>query len=675
MAKMPQGWDTPNRSLASPKDQAADALLEAGIDRAEEIVFDGRVHRFHTEGDDRNEKSGWYIFYGDNLPAGSYGNWRTNFSRNWHAMTDHVLTQEERELLEIAYERARQEREKQDRLRHAQAAQKAAAIWNACSPADPGHPYLQKKSVQPYGLKQNQKGQLVMPIYIGDRLASLQYISGDGTKRFLPDGETGGGYFVIPPASKTAREIYVVEGYATGASVHRATEAAVVVALNAGNLSRVGQALRTRNPAAALVFVGDNDKSGVGQKAASEAARLCGARVIIPPKDDPDSSVDANDYAAAGGDLKGLLEEHCEPWLLPLSEFCKKPAPIRWLIKNWVQEEAAMMVFGASGTGKTFFVLDQALSIASSEIDDWHGFKVKHVPVVYLAGEGHFGLRARIAGWLAYKNVSGADMLISTSADDLNKPGGVEKVIAEISRYDKQPGLIIIDTLNRFMLGDENKADDTRTFLDACARLTNQFHCTVMIVHHTGVNPDAKDRARGSSAWKGAMDIEIMIDKQRGNPRTTVRQTKSKDAEIQPDLFLEQTQIAIPGWRDEDGNPVTTVVLETADGPSEPEEKPLTKQQQFGLDTYREAAATVGTLDSEGRFVGVGGDEWRDVFCARSTLDNERSKERAFRRTRTELVDLKKVYVQNGYYRLKGTTALLEEKEFAKQLFIISNAD
>lgn len=667
MATLPRNWDqtAPERRLP-PEAQAREAMLAAGIgvEEAPDVVLDGKPHRFRVAGDKGREKSGWYVLFGDNLPAGRFGNWRGDLSVAWHATPDHVLTPAERELIELSYERARLMHEAEAKKKHEQAAAACSEIWEKAAAADSANGYLVRKQVKSHGLRQTGDGRLIMPIYVGERLASLQYISADGRKEFHAGGEVSCGYFFIPPTGAAAKTVYVVEGYATGASVHEATGAGVVVALNAGNLSKVGQFLRGKMPQARIVFVADNDKSGVGQEKARAAAGLIGAQVIVPPE-----IGDANDYAVAGHDLKALLDAEPDPWLVPLSEFCQKPQPIKWLIKGWVQEEALMMVFGASGTGKTFVVLDQALSIACPQINDWQGCRVKHGPVVYLAGEGHIGLKARIAGWMSHKGANSAEMLISTSAENLNTPEGVGRVIAEIGRYETKPVLIVVDTLNRFLFGDENTAKDTKTFLDACTRLMNEFRCSVLIVHHTGVAQEAQNRARGSSAWKGAMDLETWVNKEPGNVKVLVRQTKSKDAELQPDLWLEQVQIAVPGWTDEDGSPVTTVVMERSDSGDEPKEKKLTKSQQFGLQTFREAAERFGRLDAEGNFAGLELEKWREYFYQCSPSENDSTKRCAFNRAKADLCEIGRLRVENGFYFLKGFAAELEQKQIAKILY------
>jgi hypothetical protein len=124
-----------------------------------------------------------------------------------------------------------------------------------------------------------------------------------------------------------------------------------------------------------------------------------------------------------------------------------------------------------------------------------------------------------------------------------------------------------VDTLHRFLSGDENSAQDAKTMLDACAKLMQEFSCAVLLVHHTGVSEEAQARARGSSAWRGALDIEVSIVPSKGDGPISIVQRKSKDAEMSPPQFARLQSVAIPGWVDEDGATVTSAVLVAAEAP------------------------------------------------------------------------------------------------------------
>lgn len=118
--------------------------------------------------------------------------------------------------------------------------------------------------------------------------------------------------------------------------------------------------------------------------------------------------------------------------------------------------------------------------------------------------------------------------------------------------------------------------------LDACANLMREFSCTVILVHHTGVSDEAQHRARGSSAWRGALDIEISIVPAKDDQPMQIVQRKSKDAEISPTVHAELRQVEIPGWLDEDGEQVCSAVIEVVDKPaSEKVDNKLSKHRKL----------------------------------------------------------------------------------------------
>lgn len=277
---------------------------------------------------------------------------------------------------------------------------------------------------------------------------------------------------------------------------------------------------------------------------------------------EPESDVAAS--AALGAQAAEMLLEPDHDWLIAADAFSAKPAPISWLIKGWLQAESLIMIHGPSGGGKTFVVLDMALHLASGRAN-WCGLKVKPCPVVYLAGEGHHGLRGRVAAW-KHHHASGSlalgplNMWLSRDGLDLNTPAGLAKTRERIQSLNVKPGLIIVDTLHRFLLGDENSSQDTKTMLDACNVLQREFGASVILVHHTGVSEDAQHRARGSSSWRGALDIEIsVVPGKDGGPLQLV-QRKSKDAELSEPLAMRLQRTTIPGWVDDDGEAVSSAV-------------------------------------------------------------------------------------------------------------------
>ena len=362
-----------------------------------------------------------------------------------------------------------------------------------------------------------------------------------------------------------ADTLYIAEGFATAATISEVTGKPCAVAYSASNLVPVTGILKEAHPTLDICIVADHDASGVGQRYAEQASAKFGVRMIMPPV-----AGDANDYVQAGHDLTLLLTPPAPvtDYLIHADGFSEQPAPISWLVKHWIQDKALVMVHGPSGGGKTFVTLDWMLHIASGK-PAWFGHKVRAGKMVYLAGEGHHGLRSRIAAWKHQNSVSSVDMWVSKSGLDLNTAEGYLKVVEAIRAIKIKPDVVTVDTLHRFMAGDENSAQDAKTMLDACAALMREFGCTVILVHHTGVNEEAQHRARGSSAWRGALDIEISVVPAKGDKSMEIVQRKSKDAEMAQTVYVDLQSVAIPGWFDEDGEAVTSAVVIKGEVPEE----------------------------------------------------------------------------------------------------------
>lgn len=586
-------WSPPVKIEPEPPQvQLRSAMEAAGLTPPDVIQLDGKLHRFRsgTKGaPGKGDKTGWYVAFGDGIPAGRFGCWRLGMEVPWRADVGRELSIAEQMANTRRMAEAKALRDAEVAKAREVAKDTVSAIWTDCTSADPAHPYLARKGVRPHGARVTGDGRLVVPLYTPEgALSSLQYIDADGGKLYHSGGQTGGCYWMVGTMDDPG-VLYIAEGFATAATIHEVTGRPCVVAYSASNLVPVTGDLRERYGAVQeLVIVADNDASGVGLRYADQSSARYGARVIVPP-----TQGDANDYAQSGGDLLSLLQPPQTDWLIPADDFAQSPAPIAWLVKHWLQDKALIMVHGPSGGGKTFVVLDWCLSMAAG-LSDWNGHKVKGGSVVYLAGEGHHGLRGRVAAWKVSRGAGKLSMWLSRAGCDLNTAEGYRRVVESVRALGEVPRLIVVDTLHRFLLGDENSAQDAKTMLDACNALMAEFDCSVLLVHHTGVSEEAQHRARGSSAWRGALDIEISIVPAKGDAPMQIVQRKSKDAELAATLYATLETVGIPGWLDEDGEAVTSAVVKLAEAPVEREkESSLSKHRKLFENAWWASGAEV----------------------------------------------------------------------------------
>lgn len=308
-------------------DQFKSAIEAAGMTAPDDVQGDGKLHRFSPTGK-RRDDAGWYVLHLDNLPAGTFGDWRAGFSQTWCAKADNDMTPAERNALRQRVKETQRQRDAEAARRQLAASEKATEMWAAAIPAV-GHPYLRTKAVKAHALRtgpwqkwDQETGEIttlqnVLYVPMRDtsgRIHSLQGITPEGEKFFLPGGRVKGSYHSI---GRPSGRLVIGEGYATCATIHEATGDGVAVAFNAGNLVAVARNLRSKFPCLEMVIAADDDwmtrdprtqeLSNPGLIAAREAATAVGGKVAIPdfsglprtPKD-----TDFNDLMRLAGALK-----------------------------------------------------------------------------------------------------------------------------------------------------------------------------------------------------------------------------------------------------------------------------------------------------------------------------------------------------------------------------------
>ena len=88
----------PEKRVAPPEEQLLDAIRDAGLEPPEQVILDGKIHRFKsgTKGaPGHGDKPGWYLVFGDGVPAGRFGCWRAGVEVTWRADVGRKLTQTE----------------------------------------------------------------------------------------------------------------------------------------------------------------------------------------------------------------------------------------------------------------------------------------------------------------------------------------------------------------------------------------------------------------------------------------------------------------------------------------------------------------------------------------------------------------------------------------------------
>jgi len=240
----------------------------------------------------------------------------------------------------------------------------------------------------------------------------------------------------------------------------------------------------------------------------------------------------------------------------PVIEFLKS-TPMSWIIKGILPKAQLCVLFGDSGSGKTFFTLDLVGAIARGI--EWRGHKVKQGRVAYICAEGAGGFRNRLAAYAHQHAVPLADLDIGVIPD---APNFMEKVdikdlLAAIQTFGKTD-VIVVDTFAQVMPGaNENAGEDVGRALAHCRALHNATGALIILIHHTG--KDASRGARGWSGVRGAADAQIEIVRS-GDDRTAIID-KMKDGAGEGDEYGFKL-LTVPIGIDEDDEEITSCVLE-----------------------------------------------------------------------------------------------------------------
>ena len=231
-----------------------------------------------------------------------------------------------------------------------------------------------------------------------------------------------------------------------------------------------------------------------------------------------------------------------------------------WIVKGVLPQSGLAVIYGASGAGKSFVVLDLALAIAQGR--PWRGRKVRQGRVAYVAAEGADGFRKRLAAYAQHHKVDLTQVPVSVlnGAPNLMLLEDAKDLAAGVLAAG-DTSVIVVDTLAQTTPGaNENAGEDMGKALGHCKRLHELTGALVVLIHHSG-----KDQAKGARGWSGlraAADAEIEVVRTESGQRA-LRLSKAKDGEdgLEWGFALDVVQVGV----DEDLEPITSCVVAEAE--------------------------------------------------------------------------------------------------------------
>jgi hypothetical protein len=229
-----------------------------------------------------------------------------------------------------------------------------------------------------------------------------------------------------------------------------------------------------------------------------------------------------------------------------------------WLVKSLIPQAELVVMFGASGSGKSFMALDLAAAIATGTA--WRGLRTKKGTVVYIAAEGAGGFRNRLRAYALFTGtpLDQLDIFVIAAAPNfLNKKDALDLVAAIVPL---RTVLVIVDTWAQTTAGaNENSGEDMGLALSHCRGIHKATGATVLLVHHSGKN--ASMGARGWSGLRAAADAELEV--LRSMDDRVMSSTKQKDGEDGAEYGFKL--VVVPLGLDEDGDVITSCVVEACE--------------------------------------------------------------------------------------------------------------
>jgi hypothetical protein len=309
----------------------------------------------------------------------------------------------------------------------------------------------------------------------------------------------------------------------------------------------------------------------------------------VEPDAPTDSVADAFDdvSAEAGATPKGAKRRF---QFLQMATFMAQTKRLSWLVHGVLPKAEVGVIYGDSGSGKSFFVFDLLMSVALGS--EWRGISARQGNVAYVVAEGASGFPYRVQ---AYAEAHGIDPAtvpfhLVGEAPNLMEKADTKELVKELKLLGNID-VIVLDTMAQVTPGaDENSGQDMGRALSHCKAIHKATGAMVLLVAHTG-----KDASRGIRGWsgiKGALDVEILVEKAGHQRAATI--TKMKDGEGEGREYLFKLDIVNLGEYTDDGGEIrqiTSCVLkhgashQTGTGPEK-----LTRQE------HKDALERVETL-------------------------------------------------------------------------------
>jgi hypothetical protein len=328
--------------------------------------------------------------------------------------------------------------------------------------------------------------------------------------------------------------------------------------------------------------------------------------------------------------------------IMPLDHSIRIPE----FMENWYGVGEFLRLNGAPGSGKTTLAVDQGVHIAAGL--PWRGNKVQQGAVLFIELEGAAGLQTRIEATCTelglrqnelplYMITDNLSLAVEADAGDL-----LAEIIAAIPEMAAPLRLIVIDTQARASAGaDENSASDAAIVIRAIDDIRAASGAAVMLLHHL---PHGGDRARGSGAYLGAVDCELLGS--RDDLGLGVVKCVKMRNRPEPKPFYYRLK-SVPIGCGPDGGLVTGACAVAADPPAKGTGKALKGNAATAMNALHTLVAS-GNAPTRAAWVAAFTDTYAGKASGKSVID-------IFNRAAAELVAAGRVTIAGDFVAIAGS--------------------
>lgn len=243
---------------------------------------------------------------------------------------------------------------------------------------------------------------------------------------------------------------------------------------------------------------------------------------------------------------------------LSFEQLKERYSTLSWIVKNLIPADATGIIFGQTGSYKSFIAIDLSLHIAHGL--PWCGHKTTKGSVFFIAGEGGAGLYRRIEAWHKSRGLppeNGQLFVCPTpiALNDSENSNEVMQLIRQRAETAGSPKLIVIDTLSQNFSGVENDSSDIADYMRTLIyEIRKHFPgSSILLIHHTGHSN--QDRMRGAYSLIANSDFVYKLEG--SNLSSVMSAQKMKDSELPQPIFFKLESIEL--GKDEEDEAITSL--------------------------------------------------------------------------------------------------------------------